>query len=72
MAEKNIRVFKGLNSVTDPSFLDEAGGQLVWAENIDFRSGKIRALPNSEELASTSRPHTTTTCLLYTSPSPRD
>jgi len=59
MAEKNIRVFKGLNSVTDPSFLDEAGGQLVWAENIDFRSGKIRALPNSEELASTSRPHTT-------------
>ena len=61
MAEKNIRVFKGLNSVTDPSFLDEAGGQLVWAENIDFRSGKIRALPNSEELASASIPHTTTT-----------
>ena len=54
MAEKNIRVFKGLNSVTDPSFLDEAGGQLVWAENIDFRSGKIRALPNSEELESVS------------------
>jgi len=48
MAEKNIRVFKGLNSVTDPSFLDEAGGQLVWAENVDFRSGKIRPLPKSE------------------------
>lgn len=48
MAAVNIRVFKGLNNVTDPSFLDETGGHLVWAENVDFSSGKIRPLPDSE------------------------
>ncbi len=48
MAVINIRTFKGLNNVADPSFLDEAGGQAVWAKNADFSSGKVQPLPDSE------------------------